>query len=510
MILQKIRDLQKSSLFIAVVIFLAVLLAFSETMDNYYVSEDIGDANWDFKYVMRELLTPAGEVGYRPLMVFVWALVNRFFPLCPEVWHIFAIYLHFINATLVYWIVRETLKDKSVALLSALLWSVLPIHSETLNWLAVVSNVVLNTTLVLTSIALYIVYRKNRKNPWTLILSLVSLFAALLTKERAASLPLLIMALEFGYTYAGRATCWKSLSKAIFASMPYYLIVCLYVGISWIVIGGLGGYGTSMHTRFGFFIVENLTYYMAFTMFTPNILINKYSLFFSLLVFIALVSMSWEKKSFSAWFAVWFLLALLPTINIGVAYFRTYWASIGYVVVLVVALVYFDFGRISGALARFSKVLKILLFFAIFAYNLTITKGLNQNWEQASTITRNLPQQVISVLPTIPDNAELFFINVPDNINGAWVYHWGFQAAIRRVYMNRSIEVHNVYPYPSQLSTETCEQMLDSVVYNEGNRQFFFICHYPSVEVSLVSYTDWKNYCNQPLPSGEGSSLPVF
>src|SRR5437588_6083524 len=129
---------------------------------------------------------------YRPLFL-LWLSLNRhLFGLTPGWWHLAAIAAHLGCSYLVYLLAKRILGDEISAALSALLFAVMPSHIEAVAWVSGASEVLLALTFI-SSFLLYLDSRKPRRfRVAKLSGSLLLYGAALLAKETAIILPILI------------------------------------------------------------------------------------------------------------------------------------------------------------------------------------------------------------------------------------------------------------------------------------------------------------------------------
>ncbi len=119
--------------------------------------------------------------------------------------------------------------DPIAALLSAVLFTIHPIHTE------VVANVksrdeIMSLLFICVTFIFAIKYRDNKNNKWWLAGGIVSYFFAFLSKEYAITL-LVLLPLSF---YLFRK---ESLKASIIASLPYVAVAVVYLMIRWQVIG---------------------------------------------------------------------------------------------------------------------------------------------------------------------------------------------------------------------------------------------------------------------------------
>jgi hypothetical protein len=182
---------------IALAVVAAVLAAVGGMLDIGFLNDDyqiIGFALHGARPNLLALLSRAEviEVYYRPLFDLSLALDFLAWGWSPAGFRATTLALHLVNCALVYAIARRLRFEHAVALLALILFGLHPIHEMSLFWIAGRTDV-LCTTLVLGSLVLFCRYRDSG-DPDTLVGSLVVALLAMLAKEMAISLPLLVAA----------------------------------------------------------------------------------------------------------------------------------------------------------------------------------------------------------------------------------------------------------------------------------------------------------------------------
>ncbi|MBI5415719.1 MAG: tetratricopeptide repeat protein [Candidatus Omnitrophica bacterium] len=132
---------------------------------------------------------------YRPLLELFYRIEYALFGLYPAGWHLFNILLHIANSFLVYSLINIfSGHKKGLAFAVSLLFLLHPVQTETVACISGVSNLVF-AFFCFASIYLYCLgqRRADARMYWG---SLTAFFLALLTKEQAVMLPVLVLWLE--------------------------------------------------------------------------------------------------------------------------------------------------------------------------------------------------------------------------------------------------------------------------------------------------------------------------
>lgn len=159
---------------------------------------------------------------YRPLFYVSLALDHSFWKVNPLGYHLTNIVLHAAVSVLVYLLANRIAKSRLAAFAAGLLFAVHPVHAEAVAWVSA-RNELLCAIFMLLSYLTFIVFLEKSKNT-LLVASLLSFFMALLFKEMAITLPLLVF-LHVWYFSEGnwkKRLVWPALYCA--AVLPYLLI----------------------------------------------------------------------------------------------------------------------------------------------------------------------------------------------------------------------------------------------------------------------------------------------
>jgi len=173
---------------------------------------------------LKRLLTQTVIADYIPVTLFSFALENWLFGLHPFVFHLDNLILHLMNSALVFLLLQNLLRRRVEAGVVAALFSVHPLHVESVAWIAERKDV-LSGFFYLLSLLLYVRATRNaepqetpRRRRFWLIASAWVLFAlSLLSKLMAISLPMVLLLID---AYRGRRFDRRSLTEKI----PFFAI----------------------------------------------------------------------------------------------------------------------------------------------------------------------------------------------------------------------------------------------------------------------------------------------
>ena len=191
----------------SLLIFLALcalgLLAYGQTIPYPFVHDDVvfiqqnpRIAFFDWKNIFQGTVIPVDpspviNIYYRPLLELLYRVEHVFFGLDSSGYHFFNILFHITNSFLVYCLVNVLAPGKKgFAPAVAVLFLLHPVQSEAVACISGISNL-LFAFLVLASLCFYL-----RNSIISYVLSLLAFALALLAKEQAVVLPVLIFLLE--------------------------------------------------------------------------------------------------------------------------------------------------------------------------------------------------------------------------------------------------------------------------------------------------------------------------
>ena len=316
------------------ILFLAVLGAYYESLscpflnvdDPFYIRHNpyIRDLSWDgiYKIFSRPIV---GD--YFPLQILTYALDYQIWHMQPFGYHLHNVMLHFLNAVLVFFLLKKVFSNLWVSFFAALLFGLHPVNVESVTWVAERKNV-LSMAFLLLSFLSYLYYLGEEKGVRRRIYYLSALFLlllGLLAKVSAVVLPILFLLYDCCFQ---RRKKWEMIRDKI----PFFFLAGLFSMITWWIHHTLhhppGFHGGSPYTNFLAMMnafVEYIIYiiapfYLDHFYWTPiPRSISERQVLLSLAAIFLIVLLAWQsfKKDRIFFFCFgWFFISLLPVLNI--------------------------------------------------------------------------------------------------------------------------------------------------------------------------------------------------
>ncbi|HZQ68852.1 MAG TPA: hypothetical protein VFA68_10075 [Terriglobales bacterium] len=174
--------------------------------------------------------TPANL--YRPLVLIWFFLNNSIFSHEPWGWHLTTLLVHLLVTGLVFALARRLLLSLWPAMAAATLFALHPIQVESVAWVSSVTEP-LCAAWFLAAFLCYLRYREHSMSKLAWLASLAFYAAALLTKETAVGLPILLL----GYEYVDRGP--SSIAPALRRIWPYFTVLAAYLVLRFEILHGL-------------------------------------------------------------------------------------------------------------------------------------------------------------------------------------------------------------------------------------------------------------------------------
>ena len=167
---------------------------------------------------------------WRPLVTISFALDYSRWRLDPRFYHIENTLLHAANAALVYIAVFLILGDGFAAFIAALVFAIHPVQTEAVTWVSGRSNVLFLLFFLLAFIS-HVRNRQKRPDTYDYTVPLLFFILALLSKEMAITLPLVLALYDAHFSNKRRPMSYVGYY------FPFALVAASYVATRFAVLG---------------------------------------------------------------------------------------------------------------------------------------------------------------------------------------------------------------------------------------------------------------------------------
>lgn len=387
----------------------------------------------------------------RPVQNLVFFLLYQLFQLKPFGYHLLSLILHVFNVLLLFRLL-SFLTDKTILRFTgSLIFLVHFVHEETLFWISSLANL-LCCSFYLAGLFLFLNWRLNRKK-WVLyLLSLMFFILALFSREDAITFPLLIFLIVL-FDFPPVQKLNKLMALKI--SSPFFLSIVFYFLFRTLTLPlSVIGYRIRIDPLIPF---KNIGYFLVNLVFPYRFLFDfvgyhKLELlqiyyqafdlrwlaipFLLVLFFFLFKILSDYVKERAVLFKVgltFLLLSILPYLFLhGNGQRFLYFPLLGFSV-LSTHFIFSISNRL--ALKKQSQVRKFIYLFMIvfFLLNFAIIRERSHWWREAGLTARSVVQQIQPLLPAAQES-ELYFVNLPSRIHGAYIFLTGFEEAVSVLY----------------------------------------------------------------------------
>lgn len=395
---------------------------YATALSHFFIADDFGlleEARQPVLAKFWNLLTEGMHGGdfLRPVTYLLYFLDYRLWGTWPAGFHLTNLLLHLATVAGIFFLGCNLGFGRRAAAGAALIFSVLPVHAEAVAWMAARFDL-LAACLMVWAFVLYLRFQRTG-SPRVYLLALAVFLLAMLSKESAYVLPLLLLAAEFLLLPKRRWSRWKPW-------LGFAALAALTFAYRWMALGGIAGYVShegqpavfmmGPKTLKAFFIRGPAVMLLGYNWSQPSLtaVIVLASLAAALLVALAIRSDSpWRPGLLFG--VAWIVLCNLPVhplLYLGPDLLNTrvlYLNSVGAAFLVGLLLAGLDSARLRQGFAA------LLV--------LALTLGLLHNlaaWRYAGRISRQVVKELQQVESSPPKRAEFVFHQLPVTIRGAF------------------------------------------------------------------------------------------
>ncbi len=480
---QSLKGFFTAPIMLLLYLLIIILVGYAASIKNFFVADDFTWLRWAATAMPTDLpmyFVNAQDFFYRPLDKVVVYFLYMLFSFNPEGYHLFILLLHFLSTVAVYLLGSRLTKSRLVGFLTAVLFALLPAHTENLFWFSTLS-IGLASMFILYAMLCYHYFRT--KHMTVAYVGAVILSAlAFVSYEISVIIPLLFIAMDVLIYKPKRS------AKLLMTYLPFVLLVVLYFvmrSVSGAFSGG-GDYSYNLAKIVPNVIGNFLGYLGLFfggASFLPaydGLRSNLRSQWLvlsgvSLLILGAGAYYFYKAKKqltklithtnaqlilFGIIFAFISLLPFLPLGNISARYM--YLGSFGLCLSFVI-IVYAFLKQIIKQKTLFVSV--ILILFAIVAL---LASNQNKNeqlkWSQSGSIAQGMLLTFRTGYASFTPKDTLYLVNVPAKHQDVWLFPVGLQDGLWFIYREKT---------PKVVQTNSLDQATSAKVANPANTYIF-------------------------------------
>lgn len=373
-------------------------------------------------------------------------------------YHATNLLLHLLTIAGVFFLCEELRFGSEIAATAALIFAVLPSHAEALAWMVSRFDL-LSACFTVWALVLYLRFRNSgRKSVY--IAALVFFLLAVLSKENAYVVPLLLLSAEYLLIPSPRFR----------PALAFMFLAAILFGYRWIVLRGIGGYsdsrGQPATLQLGFksfegvFIRGPAQSLLGYNWLQPPVVPISVvaSLTAAILLMLALYARAGAVgPRRTAFCGSWMVLTIAPAhplllIGAGLTNSRIlHLGSIG--LALLLALLLASLGAARRIRAGTVGLLVVLLTLGAL-HNL-------EAWQRTSRLSGEFLSEIKQLEPSPPPRAEFVFHDMPDTIRGVFFLREGLSDAIRMAYDRDDLDAKRASDAPASPSDALQDSIID-------------------------------------------------
>lgn len=173
---------------------------------------------------------------FRPLLNILFTINYAFFGTAPWGWHLVNVLIHMAVAMLVFVVIKEAVDSRWIAVIAASLFAAHPVHSESVAWVSGVTDPLM-TLLLLPAFYFYLRARKSGRI-YLMVAALPLYFFALMSKETAIILPLVVGYCELFYFKDSSRMRQRIIRASIYIGL-FALPIVIYLLMRYQVLSGV-------------------------------------------------------------------------------------------------------------------------------------------------------------------------------------------------------------------------------------------------------------------------------
>ena len=493
-------------------------------LGNHLLSDDFALVYTNVGQSMSDLFSPflhqstsrAAGGTYRPLTEAFIGLDYLVWGTTPFGYHLVNLIWHVLNSLLCYGLVRVLVPPRPVVALTAgLLFAVHPVHGDAIFWLSGRSDL-LCTFFYLASLILFVRGRGSGKRRAPTVLSVVSFILALLSKEVALSLPLLVILIDLAApsTDGFRQRFRRHIVPRY---LPFLLVALAYLGLRLTVLPTIGQaeFPSLKDALYHFFLyIKLLVIPMESRAGLRSVIVVFMALAVAVVMFLRYARMGDRRNLLLG--AAWLVTILLPIVDVPRRW-QLYLPSVGFCIFFAIVLAGLVWRRdedhpklVSRGFGAFLLVL-LLAGGVVMAFHASV-------YGQAGRLANKIINDIKRLNPSPNPNATITAANLPSMLT-SWtgnqpVFAFGFDRALKLAYDRNDVHgrlISTLYVEAHQAANPTLgrrpgkKPVLDM---DAGGGAYSFSFHTPDFTTGrqkarkdqVVQYPGWHTVIEEVRP----------
>ena len=398
----------------------------------------------------------------RPFVVLMYYGCYRWFGLTPWPYHVASLLPHLLSTCLLYVLGLRLFRERTLAFAAALLFAVFSAHSEAVAWPAGVADPIVAVFLLVSFLCYLRGCEPGAPGRW-IAWSALAVVGASFTKEVWVSYPAIVFAHAVLLRERAAKVAWR---RAVILTIVTGLMVLLYLGMRQAVFGSVTGGYAGLGTSFGSALwVTEVRAFVLRCFFSAGTWTAGLLSRFDLLVWLLLVSvLAWRARGRDgrvvAFTAVAMMLALAPVLPLTISLSTTESERFTYLATVFSSL----FVVATANVVLRQRALVLTTCGCAIGWHAFVLVENTTRWRDAGRLARGIVETFSDgVRHYDPDARQaIFLMNLPDNLDGAYVFRRGFTPAIElfapdvRSSTNRTFLIAtNSFPFPRATTRAT-------------------------------------------------------
>jgi hypothetical protein len=449
-----------SPIMIGIYLLVLILVGYAASIPNFFVADDFTWLRWAATAMPGDLpmyFVNSQDFFYRPLDKVIAYYLYMLFSFQPEGYHVFLLIIHFITTIGVYLLATKISGRQLIGFLTAVLFAILPAHTENLFWFSTLS-IGLSAMFIIYTSLLFIRFRE-KGSIISYIGAIVLSALAFTAYEISVVIPLLLVTIDIFITKPKRSL------KTALAYLPFIVLVILYF-VMRSVSGAFSGGGDYSYNiaRLVPNVVGNFLGYiglflggLSFIPFYDSIRGNMRAMVVGVSIVALLIagvigylfytarkkiqkSLKDEKIQLILFGIVFAFVALLPFLPLGnIAPRYLYLASFGFSLAFVLG--------VYLLLQLFIKSRKVLVWVLLAIFALIAAMHLLQNqeeqkkWQTAGVITEETLLFFRTGYASFTSEDTVYIVDAPVKNNGVWVFPVGLADGLWFIYRESTPQI---------------------------------------------------------------------